>query len=138
MISYQIYKMIHIGSIFLFLTGVAVLLLSERKSLGWKILTGVASFFILFGGMGLMARLMPGQGFQQPWIQGKLVLWLVLTGLGHLVAKRFPAQGLKAYWVVIILATISAYMAIYKPGHRVIEAPAAASSGTDTSAPTSP
>lgn len=113
MISYQVYKLIHLTSIFLFLTGASVLLLAKPKSVFWKILTGLASFFILLGGMGLMARL--GNGFQ-PWIQAKLVLWFAVTGLGHLVAKRFPGFALKAYWITILLATLAAYIAIYKPG----------------------
>lgn len=113
MISYQIYKVIHLASIFIFLSGAAVLLLSERKTMFWKILTGVASFFILFGGMGLMARL--GGGFQ-PWIQAKIVIWLVVTGLGHLVAKRFASKGMAAYWATMLLAVLAASIAIYKPG----------------------
>jgi uncharacterized membrane protein SirB2 len=113
--SYQLYKVIHFVSIFIFLSSAAVLLLSDRKTLFWKVITGVASFFILFGGMGLMARLYPGQGFQQSWIVAKIVIWLVLTGLGHLVAKRFPAHGLKAYWATMILAICAAMLAVYKP-----------------------
>jgi uncharacterized membrane protein SirB2 len=112
--SYQVYKIIHLASIFLFLSGAAVLLVGKPTKF-WKILTGVASFFILFGGMGLMARLYPGQGFQQPWIHVKLVLWLVISGLGHIVAKRFPQHGMKAYWATLILATFGAWLAVYKP-----------------------
>lgn len=62
-----------------------------------------------------MARLYPGQGFSQGWIQVKLVLWLVVTGLGHIVAKRFPAHGMKAYWATMLIAACGAYLAIYKP-----------------------
>jgi hypothetical protein len=113
--SYQLYKVIHLAAIFVFLSGAAVLLLSDRKTAFWKALTGVASFFILLGGMGLMARLYPGQGFQQNWILVKLVIWLIVTGLGHLVAKRFPAHGMKAYWATIILAVSAATLGVYKP-----------------------
>jgi uncharacterized membrane protein SirB2 len=129
MISYQIYKVMHIASIFFFLTGASVLLLSDKNKTFWKILTGVSSLFILIGGMGLMARL--GAGFQ-PWIQAKLVIWFVVTGLGHLVAKRFASQGSKAYWVTMLLAITAAALAIYKPYHGTlpqgtIEAPPAPS-----------
>jgi uncharacterized membrane protein SirB2 len=113
--SYQVYKVIHLMSIFVFLSGVAVLLISDKKTLFWKVLTGVASFFILFGGMGLMARMYPGQGFQIPWIQAKIVIWLGITVLGHLVAKRFPVHGAKAYWATMLLAFVAATLAIYKP-----------------------
>jgi hypothetical protein len=113
--SYQVYKVIHLASIFIFLSSAAVLLLTDKKSLYWKILTGISSFFILLGGMGLMARLYPGQGFQQNWIILKLVIWLVITGLGHMVAKRFPMHGHRAYWATILLAVAAAWLAIYKP-----------------------
>jgi hypothetical protein len=111
MISYQVYKVLHLIAIFLFLTGASVLLSGQRTRF-WMILTGVASFFILFGGMGLMARL--GGGFQ-PWILVKIAIWLVVTALGHLVAKRFPVHGRKAYWLTMILAGTAAWLAVYKP-----------------------
>jgi uncharacterized membrane protein SirB2 len=114
MISYQLYKVIHLAAIFTFLSGASVMLLTPSKTKFWKILTGVAGFVILVAGMGLMARLYPGQPMQ-PWIIGKLVIWLVLMGLGHIVAKRFPAYGFRTYWITILLASTAAYLAIYKP-----------------------
>lgn len=113
--SYQVYKVIHLAAIFVFLSSAAVLLITDKKTTYWKIVTGVSSFFILLGGMGLMARLYPGQGFQQPWIQAKIVIWLVVTGLGHMVAKRFPSFGGRAFFVTLMLAITAASLAIYKP-----------------------
>lgn len=115
MISYQLYKVIHIASIFLFLTGASVMLLAAPKAKFWKIMTGVTGLFILVGGMGLMARLYPGQGMQQPWIHVKLTIWVIVMALGHIVAKRFPNHGAKAYWATMMLAIIAAYVAVYKP-----------------------
>lgn len=112
MIPYTLYKLIHLVAIFFFLTTAAVLLLSERKTLALKITTGVASFFILLGGMGLMARL--GGGFQ-PWILVKIGIWLVITGACHMIAKRFPRWGMQAYLGMMVLAAAAAYFAIYKP-----------------------
>lgn len=114
MISYQLYKVIHLAAIFTFLSGASVMLLTPSKTKFWKILTGVAGFVILVAGFGLMAKLYPGQGMQ-PWIVGKLVIWLILMGMGHIVAKRFPAMGFRVYWITIALATVAAYLAIYKP-----------------------
>lgn len=108
---YQFYKVLHLVSIFVFISGAAVLLLGNNSKF-WKILTGVSSFFILLAGMGLVARL--GVGFP-PWVIGKLVIWLVVTGLGHMVAKRFPAYGKQAYWATILLAGAAATLAVYKP-----------------------
>lgn len=111
MLSYQVYKVLHLVAIFLFLTGASVLLSGQRTRF-WMILTGGASFFVLVGGMGLMARL--GGGFQ-PWIWAKLGIWLAVTGMGHLVAKRFPARGAQAYWATIALAAVAVWLAVYKP-----------------------
>lgn len=116
---YQVYKVMHLAAIFVFLSSAAVLLLSDKKTKFWKILTGISSFVILFAGMGLVARLYPsangGGGFSQPWVQAKIVIWVAVTALGHLVAKRFPGFGMKAYWATMILAVLAAGLAIYKP-----------------------
>jgi uncharacterized membrane protein SirB2 len=111
--SYQAYKVIHLAAIFLFLSSASVLLLAKPPGKFWKMITGLASFFILLGGMGLVAR-MYGREFPG-WVQAKIVIWLIVTGLGHLVAKRFPAQAMKAYWTTVLLATLAAYLAVYKP-----------------------
>jgi hypothetical protein len=110
--TYEFYKVFHLAMIFIFLSGAAVLLLAEKKTVFWKMLTGISSFFILVSGMGLIAKL--GGGFP-PWAVGLLVIWLIVTGLGHLVAKRFPAKGMQTYWVIMVLASLAAYLAIYKP-----------------------
>lgn len=102
----------HFAAIFLFLTGAAVLLLSPTKTRFWKMLTGIASFFILLGGMGLVARL---GNVWQGWMYVKIAIWLVVTGLGHVVAKRFPARGMQAYWATVLLAMVAAWFAVYKP-----------------------
>ncbi|MCO5142495.1 MAG: SirB2 family protein [Oligoflexia bacterium] len=112
MISYQVYKLIHLTSIFFFLTSVAVMLVAGKTGKIWKIITGISSFFILLGGMGLMARLQAGF---QPWIVAKLVIWFLVTGGGHIAAKRFAKQGVLAYWVVMGFAIAAATLAIYKP-----------------------
>lgn len=112
MIAYEIYKFIHIASIFAFLMGATVLLMSRTQGKFWKIWTGVASFFILFGGMGMQARLQVGW---PAWIQAKIVLWLLITMLGHIVAKRFPQQGNKAFAGTFLIAVLAAWIALFKP-----------------------
>jgi len=112
--SYESYKVIHLAAIFVFLSGASALLLANPKGKGWKIVTGVASLLMLISGMGLLARLglaknMPG------WSVGMIVIWLIISMLGHIVAKRFPAQGLKAYWVTIGLAVVAAWLGVTKP-----------------------
>ncbi|MGZ3656878.1 MAG: hypothetical protein ACXVB9_19150 [Bdellovibrionota bacterium] len=110
--SYESYKVIHLAAIFVFLSGAAVLLLAPTKGAYWKAVTGVASLLILVTGMGLLHKM--GLGFP-PWVQGLIAIWLILSMLGHIVAKRFPAQGAKAYWATIALAIVGAALAVYKP-----------------------
>ncbi len=112
--SYEVYKLIHLGAIFLFLSSAAVLLLARPQGLAWKIISGVSSLVILVAGFGLVARL---GGGMPAWVQAKIVLWLMLTGLGHMVAKRFPSQAFRAYWAILLLAVVAAALAIYKPGN---------------------
>ncbi len=115
MLSYQTYKVIHLASIFVFLTSASVLLLAKPAGKAWKIITGVSSMLILVAGFGLLARLGLTSGMPA-WAVAKLVIWLVVTGLGHMVAKRFPGAALKAYWCTVLLAILAAALAVYKPG----------------------
>jgi uncharacterized membrane protein SirB2 len=114
MLSYQTYKVIHLASIFIFLSGAAVLLLARPPGKAWKVLTGVASLFVLIAGFGLLARLGLTGGLPT-WVLAKLAIWAAVTALGHIVAKRFPGAALKAYWITLGLATVAAYLAINKP-----------------------
>ena len=114
MISYETYKLIHIASIFIFLTSASVLLLANPPGKLWKIITGISSFMILVAGFGLLARLGMTSGIPN-WAIAKIVIWLVVTGLGHMVAKRFPQQASKAYVATLTLAILAAWLAVFKP-----------------------
>jgi hypothetical protein len=111
--SYESYKVIHLAAIFVFLSSASVLLLARPAGKTWKMITGLASFVILVAGFGLVARVTGGA--LPGWVIAKIVIWLVVTGLGHLVAKRFPAQAAKAYWLTLVLACTAAYLAVFKP-----------------------
>ena len=112
MISYLTYKFIHVVSIFVFLCCASIAYaMPERRKL-FAILIGVSSFFVLVGGMGLMARL--GNGFQ-PWIIAKLVIWLVLTGGAHMIAKRVPSPAKYGIPFLIGGGALAAWLALFKP-----------------------
>jgi type IV secretory pathway TrbD component len=111
MLSLQLYKVLHLASIFLFLTGASILLIGGRSKL-WSAITGAASLLILIFGFGLAH--VGGYGMQ-PWVMAKFVIWLVVTMMGHMVAKRWPKQGMLAYWITLILAVAAAALAVYKP-----------------------
>jgi len=112
MISYEVYRFIHVAAIFAFLMGSAVLLLAQSHGLFWKVWTGLASFFVLLGGMGLQARL--GLGWQS-WMIVKIVIWLVITGAGHVIARRCPDHGKAGFLLTYGLALCAAWLAVFKP-----------------------
>ncbi len=120
---YQAYKLIHFLGIFSLLIAVAISAAHvlrggtradnpQRRTLA--IIHGVASFLILLGGFGMLARLDILQGGLPGWVWGKLVIW-VLAGASLTLVYR----GREAARVVVIalpvLALIAAYFALYKP-----------------------
>ncbi len=118
--SYDFYKLIHFLGIFLVfsalggqfvqaLNGGDPRLAPARKWIG--MFHGIGLVLILVAGFGMLAKAqLPIQG----WTITKLLIWLILGGVGAIAAKKRSAAG--ALWVAaILLGVISAYMAHYKP-----------------------
>lgn len=113
MISYEVYKIVHITAIFFFLSTAGAQLLGDTNSKLAKILNGVATLFILVGGMGLLARIGVSHGEGWPaWVIGKLIVWLLVAILVPVVGKRFSSKGKIAYWAVMGLAFVATYLAV--------------------------
>lgn len=121
--TYTFYKVLHIFAIVLLFTAIGGLSLhginggdkeSNKASKLVAITHGVAMLLILTAGFGLMARL----GFTKTWpvwLYPKLGIWLLMGGSLALVQRK-PEWGKILWWVLPLLATVAAYLAIAKPG----------------------
>lgn len=111
---YQIYKILHLTSIMLMMSGLGISLFGIQ-SRAIKIMTGVATFTALVGGMGLMKALDIQHGQPWPlWINLKFAIWFIVGVGGAMIAKRFPKYGRIAYVAFMILFVLAATIANYK------------------------
>jgi hypothetical protein len=122
-ISYQVYKLVHLFGMFALFTAVGGIALhamngGTRTSNTGRVLMasmhGVALFLILLGGFGMLARLGVVQAGLPGWVIAKLVIWGLLIAIAMLPYRR-PSS---ARWVLLSLPFIGAaagYIALYKP-----------------------
>ena len=120
---YPVYKLIHLLGIFVLLTTLAIACthllrggtradLPRRRALG--VTHGVASFMILLGGFGMLARLGIVHGGLPGWILLKLGIWLALSG-ALVLALRVTGAARAILVGTPFLALLAAAIAIYKP-----------------------
>jgi uncharacterized membrane protein SirB2 len=118
MISYEIYKLIHLLCLLLFSGTIGLILYPEHllDSKKGKFFTGFVSFFILVSGMGLVARL----GFKHTeafplWITLKMLNWLAMN---IALFFTFRSKSLKNKMIfsliIFILAVTNIWLAINK------------------------
>ena len=114
MISYENYKIIHLTSIMILFTGLAISFYGNSHK-HVKVLTGISTLLTLVAGMGLMARLGIGHGTEWPlWIKIKMTIWFIIGMGGAIVARRFPRYGKISYFISLILFVIASAVANYK------------------------
>jgi hypothetical protein len=118
MISYSVYKVIHlVGVLMVFLAvgGLATHAINGGARVhSWKnpiaITHGIGLFLSLLGGFGLLARLGIVHGGLPGWAIAKLVIWGFFGAL--LFAIPIKPQWAKWTWPsVIFLGTLEAYLA---------------------------
>ena len=123
MISYSVYRLVHlVGIILLFvvLGGLSYSATRTGKAGAASgrlpmILHGVALFIVLLGGFGLLARLGIVQGHAFPgWVWAKLGIWL-LAGAAVVIPKRKPEWALGLFVLLPVLGGLAAWLAIFKP-----------------------
>ena len=120
---YPIYKLIHFFGIFVLLTTLALpamhLLrggtradLPRRRLLAMT--HGAASFLILLGGFGMLARLGVVQAGLPGWILVKLAIWVALSA-AFALTLRTATHARVVLVSAPLLALAAAAVALYKP-----------------------
>ena len=122
MISYPVYKVIHLVGImmvFLSLGGITMHVINGgSKAHAWKkplmITHGIGLLFSLVGGFGLLARIGVMHGTMPAWAILKLEIWGVFAIAVSLITRKQTIA--KPMWVLILLlGGFAAYLAGSKP-----------------------
>ena len=113
----NIYRVLHVASLFFFLSGLGISFFTDNKNLSNKIITGISSLLILVAGFGLIARgLEISHGEKWPaWIHAKLTIWFILVVGGPVLAKRLNKGRALAFYSFLVLAITAVYLVVYKP-----------------------
>ncbi len=118
-LSYQIYKILHLVSLFGIFMCLGALVINGMNGGGkdfaarkWVMISfSVFMVLALVGGFGLLARLQVGM---PTWIFAKLVLWLAVGGYMSVIVRK--AEMARVHWfVLLVLGGIGASLALYKP-----------------------
>jgi hypothetical protein len=121
MISYQVYKLIHLlGVLMLFLSFGGLIrhaINGGDHNHPWRkllmITHGIGILLALVGGFGLLARigiLWPWPG----WAVTKMAIWVVLAALPAVVIRN-SSWAAAFWWITLALGGFAAYLAGSKP-----------------------
>ena len=121
MISFLVYKNIHLLGVVMILVAMGGLILQQinisTREKPWRrpvaITHGIGMVLVLLGGFGMLARL----GIHWPWpgwIIGKIVIWVIFGALLAVIG-RMPGLAKPLWWITIALGGLAAYLALNKP-----------------------
>jgi uncharacterized membrane protein SirB2 len=115
--SENFYRVLHYGSLFFFFSSLGISFFTDNKNVANKIIQGVASLLILVAGMGLIAKALEiGHGASWPaWIHAKITVWALLAIGAPILSKRLTKGKAIAFYSMIVLGTVAAYLAVNKP-----------------------
>lgn len=121
--SYGFYKVLHLVSIMALYLALGAMIFHMMSGGSKKfpkkkflmITHGVALFFILLAGFGLLARLSIVQMPWPLWVWLKLAVWLSLGGITTLIYRK-PKIAATLWVITFVLGGLAAYLANYKPG----------------------
>ncbi len=119
MLSYQVYKILHLGGLFAVFMSLGALvihgmnggerLFDARKWVIGSFVTGMVVSIV--AGFGMLARL---GASMEPWVFAKLGLWLVVGGYLTFIQRK-PALG-RVHWLTLLAFVVTgAALALYKP-----------------------
>ncbi len=116
MISYEIYKTLHLFSVIFFIATLALQIYLNQKHKKIAIYSGILSFLVLLGGFGLLARIGISHREGWPlWAVLKLVIWLILAIGFPITLKRKPSLVSKLWVPLSLLVLAAVYSAVFKP-----------------------
>jgi hypothetical protein len=121
MLSFLVYKNLHLLGVFMLLVALGGVTLQQINATAqeniWRkpvaITHGIGLLLVVVSGFGMLARLeifwpLPG------WVIAKLVIWVIFGGL-IAVLGRAPSLAKPLWWITIALAAAAAYLALNKP-----------------------
>lgn len=121
MISYSVYKVMHLTGVLMVFFAVGASLMhfinQGTKIHPWKkflaITHGIGILVSLVGGFGLLARLGLVQGLPT-WAIVKLVIWTYFAVITAIIPRK-PALAKPLWLLSLVLGSCTAYLAIFKP-----------------------
>ena len=133
---YEIYKVLHYLGLALLFTALGGVALhganggtkEDNKNRGLVAAThGIGLVLLLVAGFGMLAK--TGRANPPPWAYIKIAIWMLMGG-SLAIINRKPELAKVMWFVLPILAAVSGYVAISKPG-ELAAAPAAETESQD-------